>query len=286
MASRLRGDAAGLLLLIVTAAAETGSHAWPAPLRTLTARVRIGADHNPPYYYLHPDGTVSGLGVDVLNAAASRAGVQLEWVQIPDSISVHQALDNNYVDLWPAAGSTPERLRKYHFTEPWLTNDFCLLSRAAAGIRAPADLAGRKVSAWFPCLYEQLARRSLPDASIILKETRGQAVEAVCRREADASMVEARFLANALLKRSRPCVGLDLDIALLPGVRNQMSLISRHSAAPVADFLRDRITELAVDGILQQIMGSGPRCLPPIASSPTIWEKRAGATSLSLIVWY
>jgi hypothetical protein len=50
---------------------------------------RMGVDDAPPYYSIRPDGTIQGLAFDVLNEAARRAGIVLEWVHVheaPDSV--------------------------------------------------------------------------------------------------------------------------------------------------------------------------------------------------------
>ena len=107
---RNTGRSVGLLRLIASAAAIAGAmflfnwYTHRVPDRVY----RIGADNAPPYYSVQPGGTVRGFAVDVLNDAAHRRGIRLQWVPATDPT---KALMHNYVDLWPLLSSTPERAK-------------------------------------------------------------------------------------------------------------------------------------------------------------------------------
>src|SRR5438309_1148929 len=59
---------------------------------------RIGFEPNPPFQ-IRTSAGFEGLAVEVINQAANRAGVRLEWVQT--GTSSEEAFQKGLVDLWP-----------------------------------------------------------------------------------------------------------------------------------------------------------------------------------------
>ena len=121
-------------------------------------------DQAPPYYLLSPDGSVQGLAVEVLREAARRRGIQLEWVPLAGPLDV--ALRQHMVDLWPIVGVTPARRREFHLTEPWIDNDFVLLSLQGTAVATVADTA-RPTD--HPCPapgHHRVSPAALPNGSI------------------------------------------------------------------------------------------------------------------------
>ena len=81
------------------------------------ATYRIGVDHNPPNNYWSEQKGATGFDVDVLNDAARRAGVKLDWVFSPRGSRA--ALLEGSVDLWPVGYYRPGELPGVHQTRPW-----------------------------------------------------------------------------------------------------------------------------------------------------------------------
>ena len=93
--------AAGILLAIAACCAW-----WALGRReaTLADRVyRIGADDSHPYRSVLPDGRIEGSNVDILNEAARRAGIRLQWTPFRDLTGLHQALLSGELDISIAA---------------------------------------------------------------------------------------------------------------------------------------------------------------------------------------
>src|ERR1700687_4007820 len=66
---------------------------------------RVAADHSPPYTLLGPDGSVTGLSVDILNEAARRRGIHLKWV--PVHTPIDESITRGVVDMGPNVTITP-----------------------------------------------------------------------------------------------------------------------------------------------------------------------------------
>src|SRR5207253_1896850 len=107
--------------------------------------IRVGVDHSPPFYLIHPDGSMEGLAVDVLNEAARRRNIHLTWVPLHD-IPLDSALQNRLVQLWPLVGATADRRAKFYMSEPWLESEYVLVSLRGQPIRNAAEAAGKIVA--------------------------------------------------------------------------------------------------------------------------------------------
>jgi signal transduction histidine kinase/CheY-like chemotaxis protein len=209
---------------------------------------KIGADHAPPYYFIRPDGHVEGLAVDILTEAGKRAGIRLEWVPIKGWVD--DAFRDKLVDLWPALDFTPWRRDHLHGTDPWVVNNFCLLSLAESGIGGPPDVVHRTVAFRGGGLVESMAPKYLPQSEGRSMKSREEVVRSVCAGEVAAGFVEARFLDHVLLHRPTGCDQAVFQISVVPGATTGLRIMSTPGAADAADRLRSAISQLALDGTL------------------------------------
>ena len=233
----------GIVTAVLVCAGMAGAFflLWP---KADTKIYRVGVDHSPPYYFLRENGWVEGLAVDVIDEAARRQGIRIQWV--PLSMAPDVAFTRGLVDLWPILAITPERQRRFHLTKPWLINNFCVVRLD----RGPLVPPPRKLAVFHNPFIVQLARKRFPASVVEPKESRKKALEAVCQEEADASFVEARFLESELLKRPEVCEGAALRIDFVKEATRDQAIMSTKQSANAADRLRAAISVLARDGTI------------------------------------
>ena len=65
--------------------------------------LRIGFEPNPPFQ-VRTDTGFGGLAIEIVNEAARRAGIRLQWVET--GTSSDEAFAKGMVDLWPLMAST------------------------------------------------------------------------------------------------------------------------------------------------------------------------------------
>jgi signal transduction histidine kinase/AmiR/NasT family two-component response regulator len=238
---------ASLAIVLLLGAATAWKRA--ADRQQLLAQTyRIGADHAPPYYYLRADGRIEGLAVDVLNAAATRSGVKLSWVPIrthPD-----EALASGRVQLWPAYAMTPDRADRFHFTAPWLVNNFVFLSidglEQARRLSAHGGLVGARGGAFSTALTARL----FPSGQIRRFPLREDVLSAICRGDVVGGVFEARFLDTALLDRPYDCQTKPLRVDVVEGATSELRVVANKDMRAVAEILREGISDLAAEGTL------------------------------------
>src|ERR1041385_3367066 len=67
----------------------------------------IGFQNAPPYHFSDVSGNPAGPDVDVLNTAAARLGIRLNWRFSPEG--PEKAFTSGVLDLWPLMGDLPQR---------------------------------------------------------------------------------------------------------------------------------------------------------------------------------
>ena len=81
---------------------------------------------------MRSDGGFTGLAVEIINEAAKRGGLSLEWVET--GTSSDEAFRRGLVDLWPIMADLPDRRKRIHFTQPWMQTNHTLILRSSTPV--------------------------------------------------------------------------------------------------------------------------------------------------------
>ena len=212
---------------------------------------RIGADQSPPYSMLSPN-RIEGMNIDILNEAARRAGIRLEWVPTP--FAADDAFARRVVDLWPAGGATPWRTSHLYVSDPWLYNDFVLVSLASSPVLQAADLRpGRQVAYRGGGLAQMILEGLFPAGSLRNYPTREDALAALCRGDAAAAVAESRSLQRMLIDRPEPCVQARFQVKVLTDYPYRLSLLAEPDSAVAARLIRSALDGMIRDGSLLEM---------------------------------
>ena len=130
--------ALGLSLTLVTA--TDGSQSQLGSTREMV--YRIGTNQSVPMNYWGPQGP-EGFAVDVVNEAAARARIRLQWVQV--SGDPVRAITSGEVQLWPLVADLAERRRWVYLTRPWWQSDRVLVFAKGASVQGFHSLKPRSV---------------------------------------------------------------------------------------------------------------------------------------------
>ena len=204
--------------------------------------LRVGIDDAPPYQTIRPDGGLEGVSVDMLSEAARRSGIAITFVPIRGFLP-DEALRAGLVDLWPAGGVTAERRRWLHLTEPWLHNRYALVSLMGTPAGPPRVIAQKRI----PIIARQVTEM-FPHSRFVLREDRGEALQLLCRDEADAAFLEARYLDRALVDRPAGCEGARFRLAVIEGISLELAILALPPYARQAEALRAEIGHLVLEG--------------------------------------
>ncbi|MCX6597744.1 MAG: ATP-binding protein [Acidobacteria bacterium] len=213
--------------------------------------MRIASNHSVPLNYWDEQGRPAGFAVEVIDAAARRLKLPLQWVKVEglpeDAFSQKQA------DLWPLAAILETRRANMHFTQPWWRSERALLARKGAGITTAEDLRGRRLMLSGVIRLDLNGRLYKLASSVEARRDAPDAVAALCRDYADVVAVDYRLLQQVLLERPKVCDGAALEYTVDPTLGQPFGIASTFPAADTADRLYEEIERMIEDGDFQII---------------------------------
>jgi signal transduction histidine kinase/CheY-like chemotaxis protein len=215
--------------------------------RLLKAPFRIGFFNSAKEHFLGPDGKAAGYAVDLLNDAARRGGIQLEWVYSPEGPDA--ALESGQVDLWPVLGDVPERKGHLYISAPWTMTEYGLVSRESDPIARTsqssvivADLPGT--------IEEKLTRQNFPNVKFLPAASTMEKLADLCTGRAQAAVISLHVDRFTLPEE---CQNVPLQLDDAPGFTIMGGIAAsylRPGAVEAADILRKQVGAMAKDGTM------------------------------------
>src|SRR5579872_5705332 len=123
---------------------------------------RMGFEIDPPEHFVGKDGKAAGLAVDLIDEAARRRGIRLQWLLEPEGSE--SALKAKKVDLWPLMTIRPERKGVVYITEPYREDVECFLVRSGSVATQLQDLRNSTIAYGGQALDSRLLHLNLPNA--------------------------------------------------------------------------------------------------------------------------
>jgi PAS domain S-box-containing protein len=214
---------------------------------------RIGFYNTPGSHFPGPDGKPQGDAVDLLNEAARRAGIKLEWVYSPEGPDA--ALETGNVDLWPIIGDLPERDGHLYVSPPWTITDFGLISRKNDPVSAASQSYFLKVAGVSKRIESKLALRIFPNAKYVYVDDVEEQLRDVCDGQAQVAVVtQTQSFDQFTMPEACRNVGLQLvgapDLSIRFGIG---ATYTRPGAVQAANKLQSELGGMTKDGTLESI---------------------------------
>jgi ABC-type amino acid transport substrate-binding protein len=224
--TRLLKAACGVVLALALSAL-----AWRALRRPVFDKriYTIGWMLSPPFQTRGENDQPAGLAIDLVREAARRRGIRLRWVHWRDSSE--SALRKMAVDLWPLITISPERLKSFHISEPYLESEYCLLVRADSPHYKVQDLAKSTIGFSNPTSDSRHLHGRLPDARPLSQPLIRGVMEDVCQQRSDAAFMDS-YTAIAALLDPRACAGNALRFRAAPVKKLGKIQASKYGGTP------------------------------------------------------
>ncbi len=220
--------------------------------RHLTERAyKIGWESAYPEQFAKPDGTPTGVVVELVQEAARRRGIRLIWEEHRESSEA--AILSHAVDLWPLITITEERKARLHFSRPYLHSYLAFWVLPGSGFTTADSLRGKKVASRPAPINVTLLKRFAPGSVGIVKQTPAEAITSVCSGETAAALLEQDDLIHSLIRGAGACGERGLAMIQLPNATIDLAIGSSKAASEVADALRDEIDVLFGEGEVDRL---------------------------------
>jgi len=242
---RLIGPVVGVCLVVIGAVFGLWSR------RVDPHRIyRIGYAHNPPFQVDGPDGQPTGFAVEMVQHAAARAHIQLQWIR--DRSSTADLLRRGEVDLWPVMADIAERRSWAYVSDVWMMSDNYLISRETTpppgdGFRGTIPFSG-------PALMNTFIHRRWPGASTRVYASVDEMIPAFCHGDWPFVFVTSHQASAFLREVGTRCRQLEFRTQYLPELSVRLGVGARPQMAHVADRLREEIVAMGEDGELGSIL--------------------------------
>lgn len=211
---------------------------------------RIGFDNQPPQHFIGKDGKPTGLAVELVDEAAKRRGIHLQWLLEPESSE--SALKAKKVDLWPMMTIRPERRGVVYITDPYREDPVCFFVRSESTATRLQDLGDSTIAFDGEPLDVRILHSRLPNARLLAIESPEERLEAVCQQRVDAAHFD-EYTAMTTLSQGISCGGQKLRMIQVPELSGLLGVGSTFEARPAADAIRSAIGTMAADGTLAKI---------------------------------
>lgn len=208
--------------------------------------LRIGVDASyPPFAVSAPDGTLTGLDIELGNAIALHLNVPIRFVNMGID-GLYDSLKADQVDILISALTVDDwRLHDVRYTRPYFNAGLVLVSDANQHIESMPDLPGKSLAFEFGGLADAESRiwaRRVAAFTTQPYELPAYALDAVRMGEADAALVDA--------------VSLRLYLREHPEWLPVQHYITRRSMVIAVQFFRGTTFD-AVDGALKDLLQNG-----------------------------
>ncbi|MBF0186921.1 MAG: transporter substrate-binding domain-containing protein [Magnetococcales bacterium] len=161
--------------------------------------IRVGIDPDyPPYEFRDGEGNYRGLGREYLDLIATQLGVRFEIVETRAWSETVTALKEKRVDMAPVLGRTPDRLAYLRFTKPYVETPTIIIGRKANQWLTLPTLKGKRVALVDGYAVSELILKQFPDIEPVSVENNRQALEAVARGEAFATVGDMAVMSHIL----------------------------------------------------------------------------------------
>ncbi len=220
-----------ILLVLTTLACVT------RPDTSRTYRIGFGGDK--PLHYLDSDGQPNGLAVDLVQAAARRRGIRLQWVFERNAL---EALKKRDLDLFVLMAVLPERLESIHFTEPYLVTETAFLVAQNTPYRTVPDLSRARIAFNDVEVHRITLAKTMPRSTAVMLGSTAEAIRAVQDGRADAAYVDQYAgmigLMDGVVTSPLRLIGSGVPV-------RQLAMASTFANQAVADALRDEISKVS-----------------------------------------
>ena len=222
-------------------------------LRTRT--FRAGYEDVPPSEFRAQDGSPKGAVIDVMEQAAKRRGIKLQWVH--SEVGSERSLSSGETEVWPIFSDLPWRRANFFVSRPYALVRYWLVVDQNSPVTDASQVKGQIIAVKYPPgMMETAAKWFLPEARIVRQQEDSGIFYAICTGEAGGGLVAERVEQHIGEVQTGPCAGHTFRYLPIPngyGNAGIAALRGNSDAIWAAKALREEISRMASDGTMAGI---------------------------------
>ncbi|MEG8099530.1 transporter substrate-binding domain-containing protein [Candidatus Liberibacter brunswickensis] len=214
--------------------------------------LRVGTDGIYPPHSFHSKngiGELIGFDIEIIKDIANRLNLKIEFFETAVS-GLIAGLDTNFYDVLVNVAITPNRLKKYIFSTPYITHNLLLIVRINENnIHSFKDLEKKKVVQILGTDLSQFAKELT--SKLIFSNNFEQSLQLLLSKRADATMIPDIPFLNFL--EIRPNDGRLFKIADHIKNNNSIAFMLRKDDTTLKKSINEALCEIYLDGTYKKI---------------------------------
>ncbi|MDY3919076.1 MAG: basic amino acid ABC transporter substrate-binding protein [Candidatus Limivivens sp.] len=209
-----------------------------------------------PFEYLDEKGNVTGFDVDLMNAIAEKAGLELEWVDMPFD-ALLGAMESGNIDVIAAAlGPTEERKKSIDFSDVYYTGSQSVLCLEGADLKDFEAVSGKTIAVLEGSQSDLIASGEntdygeVKDAEVKRFKRAADAIMELKNEAADAVIIDT-IMANIFVEE----VG-GLEAHQVEGTEEDTVFGIQKGNTELAELLNEGLKECKEDGTYDELYES------------------------------
>lgn len=210
--------------------------------------IKIGTEGAYPFTYHDKSGKLVGFDVEIGELIASGLGVKPEFVEGKWDGLIAGVDAKRYDLVLNEVAITPERLKKYDFSDPYITSKAVVVVHSDNdSIKSFADLKGKKSSQSLTSNFAQLAKAS--GAEVVATEGFNQSLELVLTGRVDATINDSLSFLD--FKKQKP--DAKLKVAATEAKGDQSAVLLAKGQPELLAAINQALRTAKQDGSYQKI---------------------------------
>lgn len=161
-------------------------------------RVKVAInEHYMPMTFTDEEGNIRGISIDVLAKISLRTGLKFDWVRGDSVPGLISQVSRGNADMLAAITLSSERDGDLHFTRPYLTNPFVLVTAIGNDpIQTVDQMAGKRLALIRGNVLREYLAENFPRVQLVAVDNTVDLMEMVARGEVDGainSLVSAHY---------------------------------------------------------------------------------------------
>ncbi len=214
-------------------------------------KIRVATDATwPPFEYVDDQNKIVGFDIDLMDAIAKKAGLEIEYVNVGFDPLLAGMAAGTYDAAISSITIKPERAASMLFTDPYYVAGQMIVVRTNnTSITGQSSLSGKKLGAQLGTTGESLAKENTSEANVKSYNAIGLAIQDLLNGQVDAVICDTPIAENYVKKNAA-----DLKIVGGALTSEDYGIAVAKGKEDLLKKLNDALKAVKSEGIIDQLV--------------------------------